>query len=262
MREARGLIASAHHELEFLKRERENLKRLLARMSEVYTPVFPNGERRSASYLEKELRNSLLEFRSLAGRVHLPAQLMKHIDKAERQIPAMVDTMAFWSSEARRRVGAFARDDAEGYVIHAYIVTQFHLETQARRTSGDDRFALTAAAERLRERVQRAIPDEKRLQECYEVAKFIADLWQRSSSAIEGRNGLLSQRHHGLRGISDRKLRCLTALHNFYARRNDGTTAAERFFGCAHADIFHEAIARCRQIPLALRRQENTENAA
>jgi hypothetical protein len=262
MREARGLIASAHHELEFLKREREKLKLLLARMSDVYTPIFPNGDRRSASYLETELRNLLQEFRELADRVHLPVQLTKYINKAERQIPAMVETLAFWSSESRRRVSAFARDDAEGYAIHAYIITQLLLETQAGRTSGDERLALMAAAERLRERAQSTIQDEKRLQECYGVAKFIADLWQRSSSAIEGRNGLLSQRHHGLRGISERKLKCLTALHNFHARRSDGTTAAERFFGRAHADIFQEAIARCRQIPLALRKQESIKNAA
>jgi len=68
-------------------------------------------------------------------------------------------------------------------------------------------------------------------------------MWQRSTSSIEGRNGYLSQRHHSSRGISERKLACLTHLHNFYTRRSDGTTAANRFFGREHLGIAREAIA-------------------
>jgi hypothetical protein len=51
-----------------------------------------------------------------------------------------------------------------------------------------------------------------------------ADLFQRSSSAVEGRNGQLSLHHHGRHRLSDRKLAALTAVHNFHIRRADGTT--------------------------------------
>ncbi len=53
------------------------------------------------------------------------------------------------------------------------------------------------------------------------IAKF-----QRASSAVEGRNGFLSQMHHNGRGISGRRLKVLTVIHNFVIRRPDGTTAA------------------------------------
>ena len=75
------------------------------------------------------------------------------------------------------------------------------------------------------------------------LARTIGLAWQRSTSSIEGRNGYLSQKHHDLRGINDRKLACLTHLHNFYARRSDGTTAARRFFGRDHLDLARETIA-------------------
>jgi hypothetical protein len=62
-------------------------------------------------------------------------------------------------------------------------------------------------------------------------ARDCAALFQRSSSCVEGRNGQLSLRHHGLHRLTTRKLGALRVLHNYLAERPDGTTAAERFFG-------------------------------
>jgi hypothetical protein len=62
-------------------------------------------------------------------------------------------------------------------------------------------------------------------------AQLLAEVLQRSSSNVEGRNGDRSLRNHQLRGLDHpRKRTCLTAGHNFFLTRPDGTTAAERFF--------------------------------
>lgn len=71
-----------------------------------------------------------------------------------------------------------------------------------------------------------------------EQARSAAELFQRSSSCVEGRNGQLSLRHHGLREIRARKLRVLGVLHNFVIKRGDGSTAASRFFGQEHRALF------------------------
>src|SRR3989442_1504451 len=64
------------------------------------------------------------------------------------------------------------------------------------------------------------------------TAQRLAEVFQRSSSHVEGRNGYLSLRNHQLRGLDHpRKRAWLTAMHNFFLTRADGTTAAERFFG-------------------------------
>jgi len=61
----------------------------------------------------------------------------------------------------------------------------------------------------------------------------------RSSSNVEGRNGVLSLWHHSFHNLSPRKLRALTVIHNYYIRRRyDGTTAAERFFEQQQDDLF------------------------
>jgi hypothetical protein len=62
---------------------------------------------------------------------------------------------------------------------------------------------------------------------------------QRAASKVEGRNGYLSLRNHQLRGLDrPRKRECLTAVHNFFLTRPDGTTAAERFFGQKPRSMF------------------------
>jgi hypothetical protein len=82
-------------------------------------------------------------------------------------------------------------------------------------------------------------------------AATLAEVLQRSSSHVEGRNGYLSLRNHQLRGLDHpRKRACLTAVHNFLLTRPDGTTAAERFFGQKPRSIF-AAILESVEIPPA-----------
>jgi hypothetical protein len=69
-------------------------------------------------------------------------------------------------------------------------------------------------------------------------AQACADLFQRSSSCVEGRNGHLALKHHALHHFTPRKLRALTVLHNYVMQRADGATAAERFYGAASRDCF------------------------
>ncbi len=77
-----------------------------------------------------------------------------------------------------------------------------------------------------------------------QVSHECACLFQRSSSCVEGRNGQLALRHHSLHRLSDRKLASLTAAHNYYVKRSDGTTAAERFFGEKPRDLFEYLLDR------------------
>ena len=77
------------------------------------------------------------------------------------------------------------------------------------------------------------------------VAKF-----QRTTSAIEGRNGYLSRLHHSGRGLSESDLQVLTVIHNFDLRRADGSTAAQRFFGRTFPELFPWLIEKMGDLPL------------
>jgi len=85
-------------------------------------------------------------------------------------------------------------------------------------------------------------------------AKTLAEVFQRSSANVEGRNGYLSLRHHQLRGLDHpRKRACLTAVHNFFLTRPDGTTAAERFFGQKPRSMCAAILAAVEIPPAPLR---------
>ena len=62
------------------------------------------------------------------------------------------------------------------------------------------------------------------------AARDCAQIFQRSSSCVEGGNAQLALRHQGIHRRSDRHLQALTVMHNYYVRKRDGTTASERFF--------------------------------
>ena len=84
--------------------------------------------------------------------------------------------------------------------------------------------------------------EERRLLE--QVAIDCADLFQRSSSCVEGRNGQLALHQHARHRLSDRKLSALTAVHNYFIQRPDGTTAAQRFFGRPPDKLFEWVLKK------------------
>jgi hypothetical protein len=81
------------------------------------------------------------------------------------------------------------------------------------------------------------------------VAQECAGLFSRSSSCVEGRNGRLSLHHHGQGRLSARKLKALTVIHNYGVKRADGTTAAERFFGVKHRNLFSWLLEHMPELP-------------
>ena len=62
-------------------------------------------------------------------------------------------------------------------------------------------------------------------------ANAMCSLFQRTSSAIEGRNGWLAQINVCGRGLTEKSLRSQTTIHNYFLKRQNGTTACERLSG-------------------------------
>ena len=73
--------------------------------------------------------------------------------------------------------------------------------------------------------------------------------YQRTSSAVEGRNGYLTKLHHARRGFSEQSLSVLTIIHNFDLKRQDGTTAAQRLFDYNFPDLFEWMLDHIGDLP-------------
>ena len=77
-----------------------------------------------------------------------------------------------------------------------------------------------------------------KIEQLEKAARDCAQIFQRSSSCVEGRNAQLALRHQGIHRLSNQHLQALTVMHNYYIRRQDGTTAAERLFEAKPNDLF------------------------
>jgi hypothetical protein len=94
------------------------------------------------------------------------------------------------------------------------------------------------------------------------VASEAVALFVRSSSCVEGRNGRLSLYHPSQGPRSDERLRALTAVHNYVLERAEGTTAAERFFGCQPRPVFEQLREGMPALPRPARKRPASSKTA
>jgi hypothetical protein len=160
-----------------------------------------------------------------------------------------------------RRVEALNLAPAIEEAVRAQLIPALYLErVAARSTRAEARHRLRALSARLLAPLQQSSHPIQALDRATratleQVAGNCADVFQRSSSAVEGRNGQLALYHHGRHRLSDRKLAALTAVHNFHVRRPAQTTPAERLFGRAHPPLFEQVLERVRLPPAPRRRR-------
>ena len=100
---------------------------------------------------------------------------------------------------------------------------------------------------------------QQKLQKMWDAAYEAVQIFQRSSSCVEGRNAQLTLKHHNLHRLTESKLKSLTVIHNFHIKRNDGSTAAERFFKQAHEQLFEAVL---KKIPMISRPRKRASKAA
>ena len=116
--------------------------------------------------------------------------------------------------------------DVEQAVLTQLMPALYRERLAGRRTHADTRHRLTARSAQLLTPLRQpthplqALAPARRVQ-IEAVAGGCADLFQRRSSCVEGRNGHLSLYHHGRHRLSGRQLAALTAIHSFYVRRPD-----------------------------------------
>jgi hypothetical protein len=83
-----------------------------------------------------------------------------------------------------------------------------------------------------------------------------AKAFQRASSAVEGRNGSLSQMPHNHHGLPKGRDKVWTVLPTFDCRASDGTTPASRFFRRDFPDLFETVLSHIEELPRPRRRNQ------
>jgi hypothetical protein len=250
-------VEAARHEHQRLAGQRETVIQSLRALGHAYHFVdLERGVRRNGKLISGDIQRHIDTIRIIAQQAHLSETWLERLEKAERVVPTMQATIEFVSGDVRQQGCHLDLAQPASYAMHAPRIPSYSLDRVASTRTVTQGEPLRALAERLRPPLFESggalgalSPIEQN--QLKHKAKTLAEVCQRSSSNVEGRNGYLSLRNHQLRGLDHpRKRACLTAVHNFLRVRPDGTTAAERFFGQKPRSKF-AAILESVEIPPA-----------
>jgi hypothetical protein len=259
LEQAQQVLEATSREYDRLAQQREQVKQSLQAIGQAYHFVdLERGVRRNGQLIASDIRTQIETIRTIAQHENLSQRCLDRIDKAERVVPKMQATIEFVSGYVRQHVTQLDLAPPISYAMHAQLIPSFYLERVAQSGAVSHGKPLRELAVRLRtplfEPGGALSPLSPEIQsDLRQQAKELAEVFQRSSSNVEGRNGYLSLRNHQLRGLDrPRKRACLTAIHNFFLTRSDSTTAAERFFGQKPRSMF-AAILDAVNLPPAPR---------
>ena len=226
-------------------------------LSRDYHPVdLETGQPLTAEEVGRRLQGHFDELDQVAIEADLSEQARVKLAKARRVLGRMQATVAFFWTMIATRLTAWGYDLAVQQWMRHELIPGYYLHRVAQKagTAQERQRLRTLAAEVL---ARARSPDGPwgilvpELQAVLEnQARQCADLFQRSSSCVEGRNGQLSLRHHALHHLTARKLHALTVLHNYAVHRTDGSTAAGRFYGTEPQDLLAWLL---RRLPLPAR---------
>ncbi len=243
--EAQEQRVSTQQDLEIAWARRERVQQAIQGIGTAYHPYdLESGAARSSEEVSMSLNGHFAEIETVAAEAQLSENALKRIAKAKRVVVKMVATIAFFWHSVKAKVQAldFAPQTEQAVYEHLIPGIYLHLvsnkveDAKQRHALQNQSHTLLASLRTKDGPFRDLAPEELILIEA--VALECAQLFQRSSSCVEGRNGQLALFHHRLHRISDRKIAALTTVHNYFIRRRDGTTAAERFFDAKPRDLF------------------------
>jgi hypothetical protein len=234
--------------------QRAKTKELIQTISQEYHPYnIQTGQQRSSEELNTSLNQLFNEIKELALPAGLSDSAMRRIAKANRLIGKMVATQTFYFDTIKIKVEALTLQEEVEQTVYNQLIPALYLDLVASRAkTAEKRQEVRQKSEQLLERLKEKnnpiwLLSCEELEVVVQVALECAQLWRRSSSCVEGRNGQLSCNHHTLHRMSNRRLNALTTIHNYWIKRPDSTTAAERFFASQPANLFEHLY---KQMPL------------
>jgi hypothetical protein len=233
----------AKSNLEVSRQNQETVCNAKAEIGKVYHPYNTETGAKQDSQKVSELLESCFENINEATK-DLSDRCKQRVEKAHRVVKNMVATIAFFFRMIDLYMDNMQILDRDRQLMHDYLIPGFYLRQVARKEKDAERKSRISemSQELLSILTQQDGPfseyTENDIKILEKAAKECAQIFQRSSSCVEGRNAQLSLRHHGIHKLSDRSLKAQTIVHNYYRRNRDGTTPAERFFEAKHIDLF------------------------
>lgn len=245
LRQAQWQVTAAEVALEEAHAQQAQAQQAIQAINRAYHPYhLETAQPQTTADIERQLEQAFAQLEQVADTASLSQRCRERLQKARRVVTDLLATVTFFIMTVTAKIEALDLAPAVESVVLKQLIPALYLQRVAAQTT--DR----VHRQRLQHHATELLaplnapgnpltglpPDELDLIE--QVATESAHLFQRSSSCVEGRNGQLALHHHHLHRIRPRQLAALTTIHNYFIRRPDGTTPAERFFGSKPADLF------------------------
>ena len=223
----------------------------------------------TAEEVGSRLSQHVKQLEKVVPEAQLGIKAQEALTKARTWLVTLLGCVAwFWGLVKERVAELELRAAQEGAVYESVLPGYYGEMAAARARCPEERKRLRDMAARLQQRAWQeggalSSLSSAEQEEVRRMARESAGLFSRSSSCVEGRNGRLSLHHHGQGRLSARKLKALTVVHNYMVKRADGTSAAERFFGLKHKDVFSWLLERMPDLPRpAAKRSHKNDQAS
>jgi hypothetical protein len=216
--------------------------------------------RQTSQEVEEQLRVELKAIETLLETNGLPMK-KDTLDKVRKQLAGISALVDLWWQTVRQDLTQLAMTPRWTQWAQDVLLPLQYWHEQLRRTRHPEQKAQIARVLQAVEEACARHPCTRQLTpELLAVWKaWAADhakAFQRASSAVEGRNGYLSQMQHNHRGLPTRRYPVWTALHNFDCRTKDGTTPASRFFRRSFPDLFESVLSQIDELPMPRQRRQ------
>lgn len=200
------------------------------------------GERQTPEAVKEKLEKSYKTLETLAKEAECTDKQKQKLEKSKGALESMMAVLLFFFSFLALTIKSMGLDESSGKLFERLVSIKYLnlcLKKAKKKRLKDN---IKATLRRLEEdltknplwgQISQAVQTE-----WWRKALGCAQVFQRSSSCVEGRNGQLSLKFHAFRRLNEQTLRVLTVLHNYFIKRADDTTAAERFFGQKPRDLF------------------------
>jgi hypothetical protein len=258
--EARALIEARQGAVTRWEEVRRTYRDHLATLSLTLHPFrLADSAPQTSAQVASQLQATLEAITALAQRHQLPT---RHgaMTKVRKQVPALAALVDLWWQGVHQDVEPFVLSPRWRQWVDECLLPMVYWDHQVAHTRCRRRKAkMQAAWEAVRAAfdqhaiTQRLAPEVLVDWQAWAVQRTKA--FQRTSSAVEGRNGYLSQMHHNHRGLPRRRYKVWTIVHNFDCRAVDGTTPASRFFRRTFPDLFETVLSHIEALPQPRRRK-------
>jgi Family of unknown function (DUF6399)/IclR helix-turn-helix domain len=216
--------------------------------------------RQTSKEVEEQLRAEIKAIETLLETNGLPRK-QATLDKVQKQLAGISALVDLWWQTVRQDLTQLAMTSRWTQWAEDVLLPLMYWQEQLRRTRHPVQKAQIALVLQAVEEVFERHPCTRQLKPELLAgwkawAAEHAKAFQRASSAVEGRNGYLSQMQHNHRGLPMRRYQVWTALHNFDCRAVDGTTPASRFFRRSFPDLFESVLSQIDELPMPRQRRQ------